>query len=75
MFRIPRSRPWPPEIDLATVRDTLGYMHDDAARVPGLEKLKSALAEAIREAEAAERRAPPLVKGPLAARFLPRRSF
>lgn len=73
VFRIPRPTSWPPQIDLSTVRDTLTYMHDDAARVPGLERLKDALAAAIREAETAERKAPPLVAGPLAARFLPRR--
>ncbi|MGD9785603.1 MAG: hypothetical protein AB7E80_07865 [Hyphomicrobiaceae bacterium] len=75
MFRIPRSRPWPPEIDLHTMRDTLAYMHDDASRVPGLEKLKDALATAIREAEAADRKPQQLVPGALGARFLPRRLY
>lgn len=73
VFHIPRSRPWPPQIDLATLRETLAYMHDDMCRVPGLEKLRDALGSAIKEAEAAERRQPPLVEGPLAAKFLPRR--
>lgn len=73
MFRIPRSKPWPPQIDLSTVRETLAYMHDDMCRVPGMEKLRDALGQAIKEAEAAERRAPPLVAGPFAAKFLPRR--
>lgn len=73
MFRIPRSKPWPSQIDLSTVRETLAYMHDDMCRVPGMEKLRDALGQAIKEAEAAERRAPPLVAGPFAAKFLPRR--
>lgn len=73
MFRISRSQPWPPHIDLSTLRETLAYMHDDMCRVPGLEKLRDALGEAMREAEAAEAKAPPLVEGPLAARFLPRK--
>lgn len=72
MYRIPRSRPWPPQIDLGTLRETLAYMHDDMARAPGLEKLRDALAVAMKEAEAADRQTPPLVPGPLAARFLPR---
>ncbi len=37
MFRISRTRPWPPTIDLSTVRETLMYMRDDARAVPGLE--------------------------------------
>ncbi|MBL8566151.1 MAG: hypothetical protein JNM89_10590 [Hyphomicrobiaceae bacterium] len=73
MFRIPRAKPYPPQIDLSTVRETLAYMHDDMCRVPGLEKLRDALGVAIEEAAAAERHAPPLVEGAFAARFLPRR--
>lgn len=73
MFRISRARPWPPQIDLTTVRETLAYMHDDMCRVAGLEKLRDALAVAIEEAAAAERAAPPPVRGEFAARFLPRR--
>ncbi len=72
MFRIPRSKPWPPQVDLSTVRETLAYMHDDMCRVPGMEKLRDALGVAMREVDAAERRAPPLVEGPFAAKFLPR---
>lgn len=73
MFRIPRSNPWPPVLDLATVRETLHYMHDDMTRVPGLERVASALKAALTEIEAAERNAKPPVIGPFAARFLPRR--
>lgn len=73
MFRIPRSNPWPPVLDLATVRETLHYIHDDMTRVPGLERVANALETALVEIEAAERNAKPPVIGPLAARFLPRR--
>lgn len=79
MFRISRSKPWPPQIDLSTLRETLIYMHDDMTRVPGLEKLRDALALALKEAEAAETAARPPTTNFAApqftsARFLPRRS-
>lgn len=75
MFRIPRSKPWPPQVDLTTVRETLAYMHDDMCRVPGMEKLRDALGVAMKEAEAAEQRQPPRIDiSPFAARFLPRRA-
>ena len=72
MFRINRSKPWP-QIDLSTLRDTLIYMHDDMSRVPGLEKLRDALALALREAEAAETIARAKPVNITNARFLPRR--
>lgn len=72
MFRIPRQRPWPPVVDLHTVRDTLSYMKDDMQRVPGLEKVAAALQGALDEIDKARPPAPvPL--SPIAARFLPRR--
>lgn len=72
MFRIPRHRPWPPAVDLTTVRDTLAYMKDDMERVPGLERVAAALNEALVEIDRAKPPAPvPL--SPIAARFLPRR--
>ena len=49
MFKIDRSRPWPPDIDLATVRGTLRYMEDDMRRVPQFAKIAAALEDAIRE--------------------------
>ncbi len=77
MFRISRSNPWPPHIDLSTLRETLIYMHDGMARAPGLEKLRDALALALKEAEAAEavaRAKAPKISKPhfTSARFLPR---
>ena len=72
MYRIPRSNPWPPQIDLATLRETLIYMHDDMARVPGLEKLRDALALALEETEAAQAAAQAKVTNITKARFLPR---
>lgn len=73
MYRIPRSNPWPPQIDLATLRETLLYMHDDMARAPGLEKLRDALALALKEAETAETNARARPASIINARFLPRR--
>lgn len=74
MFRIPRANPWPPQIDLSTLRETLLYMHDDMARAPGLERLRDALAIAVKEAEAAEALARSKVTSIVNARFLPRRN-
>lgn len=73
MFRISRHRPWPPSIDLSTVRETLAYMREDARSVPGLEQVADALANAIREVDAAERKLQPVSLEPIAARFLPAR--
>lgn len=73
MFRIARHHPWPPTIDLTTVRETLCYMRDDARAVPGLEGVAAALAAALDEVEEAERRLKPAKLSPFAARFLPSR--
>lgn len=73
MFRIPRSHPWPPAIDLSTVRDTLLYMHDDMKRVPGLERVASAIATTLDEIKAAESLARPATLPPSVARFMPAR--
>lgn len=74
MFRIARSQPYPPLLDLTTARETISYIEDDLRRVPGLEKAADALKAAIAEMETAERAQKPV---PLArftgARFLPRR--
>jgi hypothetical protein len=72
MYRIPRSNPWPPQIDLSTLRETLHYMHDDMAHAPGLEKLRDALAHALAEAKAAEANARARPANIINARFLPR---
>lgn len=75
MFRIQRSKPWPPAIDLGTVRDTLQYMHDDMHRVPGMEKVAAALEQALAEVDAADKAAgPPSLEAIDFARFLPRRN-
>lgn len=71
MFRIPRSHPWPPSIDLSTVRETLLYMHDDLKRVPGLEGVASAIANTLQEIEAAEKQPAALPPGPATAHFMP----
>ncbi len=76
MFRVTRKPSHPPRMDLTTVRETLAYMHGDAARVPGLEKLAQALAVAMTEADEARRTAarPIDLDGyrprPYAARFI-----
>jgi hypothetical protein len=73
VFRISRYHPWPPAIDLSTVRETLIYMRDGAGAVPGLEGLARSLDAAISEVEAAEAKLKPVSYGPVAARFLPAR--
>ncbi|MEM1088562.1 MAG: hypothetical protein AAGH90_12620 [Pseudomonadota bacterium] len=49
-----RSWPWPPTVDLATVRKTLVYMRDDLSRIEELKSAASALDHAVREIEKAE---------------------
>ncbi len=73
MFRISRHRPWPPVIDLATVRETLVYMRDDARAVPGLEQVAQSLDDAISKVDAAEAKLQPVSLSPIASRFLPAR--
>ena len=79
MFRIAKSHPWPPEIDLATVRDTLAYIEGNMRRVPGLERVADALSSALDEIETVERQGPPPASAlsrprtPIRARFIPRR--
>lgn len=73
MFRISRNRPWPPTIDLSTVRETLIYMRDDARAVPGLEQVAASLDAAIDEVDAAEATLKPISLSPIESRFLPMR--
>lgn len=73
MFRISRDRPWPPSIDLATVRETLIYMRDDARGVPGLEKVAQSLDAAIQDVDVAQAKLTPVSYSPIASRFLPAR--
>ena len=75
MFRIPRDNPWPPQIDLSTVRETLSYMRDDMKRVPQFEQIAAALENAISELDKAEAKSP-RVLGPgvvTHSRFVPYR--
>ena len=74
VFRIPRSNPWPPAIDLTTVRETLIYMKDDMRRVPALEGVAAALETALKEIDKAERTQKKVPLSPIAARFLPLRN-
>ena len=74
MFKISRSNPWPPSIDLMTVRQTVAYMQGDAARVKGLEKVAAALDQVLKEIDAVESRpVVPLSAHVTRSRFLPRR--
>jgi hypothetical protein len=76
MFKISRDKPWPPSIDLSTVRQTVAYMQGDLARVPGLEKIAAALDTAMQEIDAVQPRRPVvnLSEHLARARFLPRRN-
>ena len=75
MFKISRDRPWPPSIDLSTVRKTVAYMQGDLARIPGLEKIAAALDAAIREIDAVDTRPRVLniADSVTRSRFLPRK--
>jgi hypothetical protein len=44
-----------PLVDLGTIRETLAYIRDDLARVPGLERAAELVGSALGELEAAER--------------------
>jgi hypothetical protein len=73
VFRISRSRPWSPVLDLSTVRETLLYVQDDMRRVPGLEKVAGALEAVVKEIDVAERAQPrPIPTRITETRFLPR---
>lgn len=73
MFRLHRSQPWPPTLDLTTVRETLSYVHEDVSRVPGLEKVAAALQVTLDEIAHAERsHSGPVIGTVMAARFFPR---
>ncbi len=72
MFRPTRRPPRTPMLDLATVRDTVSYMHDDAARTPGCERLAIAFGAVMREIDAVERlRRDPPAGEVIASRFIP----
>jgi hypothetical protein len=75
MFRISRRKPWPPQIDLDTVRETILYIESDMARVPGLEGVAAALKTAVREIDRAR---PPMAlpseRQAIAPRFIARRA-
>jgi hypothetical protein len=63
-----------PLIDLDTVKDTLAYIRDDLARVPGLESAAEHLSSTLGEIAAAERRRlAPIPRTVLEARYAARR--
>lgn len=63
----------PPQqrIDLATVRETIAYMHDDLAGAPELGRVRNALAMALLEIERAETARRALPANVTTARFMP----
>jgi hypothetical protein len=73
VFKIGRSNPWPPDIDLATIRGTLRYMEDDMRRVPQFEAIAKALEDAIHEIDKAEAKSPPKIADRVVthSRFIP----
>lgn len=75
MFKISRTRPWPPQIDLSTVRKTVAYMQGDLARVPGLEKVAESLANTLKEIDAVDSRprVVDITASVTRSRFLPRK--
>jgi len=62
VFKIDRSRPWPPDINLATVRGTLRHIEDDMRRVPQFASIAAALEAAISEIDKAEAKDPPQIE-------------
>ena len=72
VFRSSRRPPRPQAIDLSTIRETVSYMHDDAVRTPGCERLAIAFGAVLREIDAAERqRLASPVGEIISARFIP----
>jgi hypothetical protein len=59
-----------PLVDLGTIRETLAYIRDDLARVPGLEGAAKLIASALDELSTAEHRRVP--RSILEARLRPR---
>jgi hypothetical protein len=60
-----------PLVDLGTLKETLAYIRDDLARVPGLERSAEIVGSALAELEAAEARHMP--RSILEAHLRPRR--
>lgn len=54
MFKINPARPWPPEIDFASLRAQLTRLRDDTSCVPSLAGVEQALAEALTELDEAQ---------------------
>jgi hypothetical protein len=74
VFKFSRKQPWPPTLDLSTIRDTLSYMHGDMKRVAALDKAAKALEAAIQEIDAArDRTAAPVIGRITSSRFMPRK--
>lgn len=74
VFKISRQQPFPPTLDLSTIRETLSYMHGDMKRVAALEKAAKALEAAIREIDDARAKtAAPIIGRITGARFLGRK--
>ncbi len=76
---ISRIGPQAQTIDLATVSETLSYIHDDMSDVPGLERVAGALEIALKEINTAQCRLGSPSQNTrlpkrMAARFLPRRT-
>ena len=61
-----------PAIDLATVRETISYMHDDMERAPELARVRNALAMALLEIDRVETSRRTVTAGDVTrARFIP----
>lgn len=72
MFRHPPRNPRTPLLDLETVRETLGYIHDDLKRTPGFEAASAHLRGAIAAIAAAERHRQVIPGNILTAQFVRR---
>jgi hypothetical protein len=69
-----RQKPNIPLVDLDTIRETLAYIRDDLARVPGLDRAAERLTLALAEiADAEQRRLGPISRSLIDARMAFRR--
>lgn len=72
MFGSIRRQSRPRGLDLTTMRATVSYMHDDAVRTPGCERVAEAFSAVLGEIEAAERKSGAISSsGIVAACFVP----
>ena len=75
MYKIPRDNPWPPKVDLSTLRETLRYMENDLRRAPEFAGVAAAIKNTLKEIDKAEAASPRVLSPGVVthSRFVPYR--